>query len=211
MNQSPENISKTSKIVGTIFIIVFVVVGGAIIWQRKHSIQPKQNIQTDSSSQVGKNVVDVNNPENNQKKEKVQLKEIPLSFDSQEKMINTGEKFSLKAVINPSGYKIGGAELYISFDPKTLKLESIIPSEDFSAELTKSKIDNGKGSAACFLGVPLGKESIHETSTIATFNFQPISSSGNSEVNFSDQTMIVLEDGASVPLSKGIASIKLQE
>lgn len=128
-----------------------------------------------------------------------------IVFDNQQQTLAKETKFSLKATIDPKGKKVSAAQLDITFDPKILKLESIAPSDDFSLVLANSKIDNKNGTASIALGIPLGKPSLDSVSTIATFNFQTLSATGQAKINFTDKT------GAAADGEKGniVSSLEL--
>jgi hypothetical protein len=109
-------------------------------------------------------------------------------FDTQQESLATGAKFALKAMVDPKGKKINASGLHIIYDPKMLKLDSINPSDGFSQVLANSQIDNEKGTASIELGVPLGKPAMEGIATIATFNFETLSTKGQTTVSFTDKS-----------------------
>jgi len=211
MNQGGENtkINKNVAIAVLGFVLVLsVVIVGVMLWQKKQqTVQSQANFKVEDNN-IGGNSIDLNN----KNEEKGIINVSTLAFDSQKQIAKTDEKFSLKAIIDPKGKKISSAELHVVFDPKALELESVTPSDLFSEVLLKANIDNEKGTASIALGVPLNKPSTSEVSTIAIFNFKPLSSSGNTEVKFSDQTKIAAE-GQSVNAlaSSSQATITMQK
>lgn len=191
-------------VLGLILVIVSVILAG-LLWQKKQNTQAKRAIQTNLQ-------VEADSAENSKKNEAEPVNASSLGFNNQLQPVKTDETFSLNSTIDPKGKKITAAELHITFDPKALKLESIVPSDTFSLELYKAKIDNEKGTASISLGVPVERPAVSEISTIATFNFKSLSSSGNTEVKFSDQTKIAAEGQSTNALaSSSPATVTMQK
>lgn len=117
-----------------------------------------------------------------------------LMFDNQQQTVAAGSTFSLKALVDPKGKKANASKLEITFDPKMLKLESIEPSDGFSLVLANAAIDNNQGTASISLGVPLGKPAFDSVSPIATFNFQTLSTTGQTKVSFTDKAGVAAEN-----------------
>jgi hypothetical protein len=111
-----------------------------------------------------------------------------LMFDSAQQSVATDTKVLLKAMIDPKGMKVSASQLNVTFDPKMLKLESVEPSDGFSLVLAKAEIDNEKGTATIALGVPLGKAATESVSPVAIFNFQTLSTTGQTKVSFADKS-----------------------
>jgi hypothetical protein len=180
-------IKKPMKKIITLLVIIFILTGtliifGYLIWQTKPSSISKQtqsNRQTEESRAAQQAAAP---------KQQAAAKVSTLMFDNQQQSLAIDAKFALKATIDPKGKKVSASELHIVFDPKMLKLESIVPSDDFSLVLANSQIDNEKGSAWIALGVPLGKPSIDSASPIATFNFRTLSIKGETKISFTDKS-----------------------
>jgi hypothetical protein len=193
MYQENENKIKNKN---TIIIITFVVLSAVVaivfsflIWRNRQIVQTKQaNIDKKD------NVLNKDDLKNNSDEEKEKIDKIStLSFNDQKQEVGVNEKFSLDAVVDPKGNKVAVADLFINFDPKVLKLDSITPSDNFSLIISDSKIDNGKGVASISLAIPMDRSAISESTKIATYNFQSVSSSGNTEVKFVEPTLIGIE------------------
>lgn len=183
---------KSVVIAITVVVITIIIIGIVVIGKisRQNNPMPHSNkAQTKTDGQAQK-AVDAN------VKKQEEVKVSSLMFDIKQQNLAVETKFSLKAMIDPKGMKISASQLNITFDPKMLKLDNIEPAEGFSLVLENSKIDNEKGTASITLGVPLEKPSVGSISQIATFDFQTLSTVGQTKVTFTDESGAAA-DGAS--------------
>lgn len=182
---------KRSTII--LIIIAIVLLGTVIIIARKLFWQPEfsSNVnqqQTAKKIQEARAVQQAAAVASKSQRTLPAPKVSSLIFDNQQQSLATDTEFALKALIEPKGKKVSASELHVIFDPKILKLESIVPSDEFSLVLAESQIDNNKGIASIVLGVPLEKPPVDSISPIATFNFQTLSVTGQTKVSFTDKS-----------------------
>jgi len=193
MYQIEENVKinkKTVVVLISFVLVLSVIIAGAMFWQKKQNLKMiKQKAQTNLQVD-NKNVKEEEKIANTKVETGGIANASTLAFSSQKQAVSINEKFSLDVVVDPKGKKVTVADIYITFDPKFLKLENITPLDAFSLILSGSKIDNEKGVAAISLGVPMEKNAVADISKIATFNFQALSSLGETEIKFVDPTLI---------------------
>jgi hypothetical protein len=120
--------------------------------------------------------------------------ETTLSFDPAEVQTNIGKAFTLKAAVDTTTNHVSGAELYVHFDPTKLKLVSIAASPVFSLSLQSPVIDNRQGTGSIAIGVPLEQSAVVGRQVIATFNFRALALASNTEVTFSERTIVAADD-----------------
>ena len=184
---------KKSVVISIIVAVIAILIIGVVMTgklSRQNDLAPQtKKAQTQTEDKAQKPV------DTNAKKQE-DVKVSSLMFDIKQQNLAAETKFALKAMIDPKGMKISASQLDITFDPKMLKLESIDPSEGFSLVLANSKIDNEKGMASVVLGVPLGKPSMDSVAHVATFNFQTLSTVGQTKVTFTNESGAAA-DGAS--------------
>lgn len=193
------------KIIIPVIVVVVLITAGVVFVQYRKS-QTAYNAGSRSGQQGN------NKGQSGQKAQEKSADEVSgLAFDVKNQEIGKESTFSLKAMIDPKGKKLSAAELHVVFDPKMLKLESVEPSEIFSLVLMSAQIDNEKGTAAIVFGVPLGGKAVESSAQIASFNFRSLSTSGKTEVNFTDKSVAAaLETEGNVVSTRTGATISVQ-
>lgn len=116
-----------------------------------------------------------------------------IYFDQSAVTAKSGERFSVVAMVDPGVNRVSGIDLEVNYDPKKLKLESIMPSDVFSLNLRNPKIDGAKGLGSIALGVPLESSSVGQSAAIATLTFRALQSTGTAAVAFSGNTLIAAD------------------
>ncbi|MDD5084366.1 MAG: cohesin domain-containing protein [Candidatus Moranbacteria bacterium] len=117
-----------------------------------------------------------------------------LYFEPGTLSVGINQSFPLVAKIDPSTSHVSGAELHITFDPKKVTLESVVPSGTFSVLLQSPNIDNVNGTASLSVGVPLSSASITTVSDTATFTFRAKEAVRDTPINFTDTSLVAADN-----------------
>ena len=202
----------SSSVSTKVILLVVIVVVALILWQQlsRTGRRPNMAQQTAAQSVIRKVPEAGQDVQNVKPADMTPTDGSKLLFDKQQQNVAKGAEVTLLAMENPNGKKITAVDLHVVFDPKLLKLESIEPSDVFSLVLGNAQIDNSAGTASIAVGVPLDGKSTDAAATIASLNFQALST-GSATVSYSDKAVAAAEnEKGNVVAVRGSAIINVQ-
>jgi hypothetical protein len=160
-----------------IVALVFVIVIASLAYLAKNKIAPNDSSNEKLSSA----------PESSISKSSV------LYFEPLEKVVSVGDDFSISAMVDPGKSKVSAITLHIIFDQTKLRLDNIVPAENFSLILAEAKIDNTDGTASIDVAVPPSDPAISEVSKIITLNFHALDSVTNSQIDYTPASQVAAD------------------
>lgn len=123
--------------------------------------------------------------------------------------INVNQTLTLPITINTAGATINTAEVYLTFDPKALKVESV--SKDNSIfklwVADEPKFSNEKGEISFAGGLPT--PGFKGRGQIGSVKLTPLKA-GRTEINFDSKTRALLNDGIGTEIKLKLDPIKIK-
>jgi hypothetical protein len=173
-------------IVPTVFLITSILIG---TWY----INSKKQVPTDSHASAN----------------------VSLDFDTLNQTLLVNKNFTTKVKINPSGSKITGIELHLTFDKTKINIDSISASQQFSNVLIQPVINNTNGTASIVVAIPISDGVIplpvDVASDVIIINAKSLAVPGTTQIKV-DPTSLVAAVGSTTNIagSFGMLNVTIQ-
>jgi hypothetical protein len=137
-----------------------------------------------------------------------------LYFTPESQSVKVNSNPQLTAMINPNSNQVTAVELHISFDQTKLRLDGISTvGSAFSVILQTAQIDNENGKASIIMGVSASSpiQPVANVSKVADFNFQALSTSVNTAVLITSNSLVAsVGEAGNTLLERKPANIKIE-